>query len=68
MGKVKKEIDKMLAASLIFPMDRVESISPIVIQDKKDSNDIKFCVDYRSLLTVLDLLTCQGISLVRSAN
>jgi hypothetical protein len=33
--KVKKEVDKILAARLIFPIEEVEWISPIVIQSKK---------------------------------
>jgi len=33
----------------MFPIDEVEWISPIVIQDKKDSNEIQECVYYCSL-------------------
>lgn len=33
--KVKREIDRMLAAGLIFPVDKSDWISPIVIQIKK---------------------------------
>jgi hypothetical protein len=47
--KVKKEIDKMLAAGLIFPLDEVEWINPIVIHSKKGTDDIKVCMDYRGL-------------------
>jgi hypothetical protein len=47
--KVKKEIDKMLEASLIFAVEEAEWVSPIVIQRKKDTEDIKVCVDYKSL-------------------
>lgn len=47
--KVKREIDKMSAAGLIFPVDDTEWISPIIIQDKKDSDNIRVCVDYHSL-------------------
>ena len=35
--KVKKEVDKILVARLIFPIEEVEWISPIVIQSKKDT-------------------------------
>lgn len=38
--KVKMEIDKMLAAGLIFPVEEVEWVSPIVIQNKKDKSEI----------------------------
>jgi hypothetical protein len=47
--KVKKEIDRMLAAGLIFLVDEAEWISPIIIQRKKGTNDIRVCVDYMSL-------------------
>lgn len=47
--KVKKEIDKMLKAGLIFLVDEAEWVSPIVIQDKKDAMEISVCVDYHSL-------------------
>jgi hypothetical protein len=47
--KVKKDIDKMLAAKLIFVVEEAEWVSSIVIQRKKDIEDIRVCVDYRSL-------------------
>ena len=47
--KVKAEIDKMLAAGLIFPMKEAEWVSPIIIQNKNDKAEICVCVDYRSL-------------------
>jgi hypothetical protein len=47
--KVKKEIEKMLEAGLIFPVEEAEWVSPIVIQRKKDTEDIRVYVDYRSL-------------------
>jgi hypothetical protein len=47
--KVKKEIGRMLATTLILPMDEAEWISAILIQRKKVTNDIRFCVNYRSL-------------------
>jgi hypothetical protein len=37
---VKKEIDRMLTAGMIFPVDKVEWISPIMIQTKKGMDDI----------------------------
>jgi hypothetical protein len=43
--KVKKEIDKMLGVGLIFPVEEAEWVSPIVIQSKKDTEDIRVCVD-----------------------
>jgi hypothetical protein len=47
--KVKKEIDHMLVAGLIFPVDEAEWINPIFIQSKKGMKDIRVCVDYQSL-------------------
>jgi hypothetical protein len=47
--KVKKEIDNMLEAGLIFVVEEVEWFNPIVIQRKKGTKDIRVCVDYRSL-------------------
>jgi hypothetical protein len=47
--KVKKEVDKMLEEGLIFAVEEVEWVSLIVIQSKKDTNDIRVCVDYISL-------------------
>ena len=47
--KVKADIDKMLKAGLIFPVEEAEWVSPIVIQSKKEKSEIRVCVDYRSL-------------------
>ena len=47
--KVKKEIDCMLAAVLIFAVEESEWISPIVIQSKKGTEYIRVCLDFRSL-------------------
>ena len=38
--KVKKDIDRMLAARLFFPVDKAEWINPIIIQTKKGTDDI----------------------------
>ena len=47
--KVKKEIDKMLEAGFIFAVEEAEWVSPIVIQIKKGTEDIRVYVDYISL-------------------
>ena len=47
--KVKKEIDNMLEACLIFPVEEAEWVSSIVIHSKKDTKDIRVYVDYKSL-------------------
>jgi hypothetical protein len=47
--KFKKEIDKMLEAGLIFVVEEAEWVNPIVIQRKKDTEDIRVYVDYKIL-------------------
>ena len=47
--KVKDEIDKMLAAGIIEPMEESEWVSPMVVQEKKTKGDIRICVDLRKL-------------------
>jgi hypothetical protein len=47
--KVKREIEKMLEARLTFAMEEAEWVSPIVIQRKKGTEDIRVCVDYKIL-------------------
>jgi len=47
--KVKKELDKMLAAGLIFLIEEAEWVSPIVIQSKKDTKYIQVSLDYQIL-------------------
>jgi hypothetical protein len=47
--KVKREIDKMLEAGLIFSLEEAEWVSPIVIQRKKGTEDTRVYVDYISL-------------------
>jgi hypothetical protein len=39
----------MLEARLIFAIEEVEWVSPIVIQIKKGTEDIRVCVEYISL-------------------
>jgi hypothetical protein len=47
-AKVKEEIDKLLKAGFIYPVDRAEWLSPIVIVPKKNGK-LRVCVDYRKL-------------------
>ena len=54
---VKKEIDNMLAAGIIYPIDQSEWESPMVIQPKKhDPTRLRICVDFRELnkVTLID--------------
>ena len=47
---VKKEIDNMLAACIIYPIDQSEWASPMVVQPKKhDPTKLRICVDFREL-------------------
>ena len=47
--KVKDEIDRMLKADIIEPVEESEWIRPMVVQDKKQGRGIKICVDLRNL-------------------
>ena len=47
---VKKEINNMLAAGIIYPIDQSEWASPMVVQPKKhDPTRLRICVDFREL-------------------
>jgi hypothetical protein len=46
--KVKIELDRMLKAGIIEPIEESEWISPMVVQDKK-TGEIGICVDLRNL-------------------
>jgi hypothetical protein len=46
--KVKIELDKMLEAGIIEPVEESEWISPMVVQDKK-TEEIRICVDIREV-------------------
>jgi hypothetical protein len=46
--KVKIELDQMLEAGIIEPVEELEWISPMVVQDKK-TGEIRICVDLRKL-------------------
>jgi hypothetical protein len=46
--KVKIELDRMLEAGIIEPVEESEWISPMVVQDKK-TGEIRICVDLRKL-------------------
>lgn len=47
---VKKEIEAMLAARIIYPVDQSEWTSPMVVQPKKhDPKKLRICVDFKWL-------------------
>ena len=43
--KVKYEIDKMLVACIIEPVEESEWVSHMVVQEKKNKGEIRICVD-----------------------
>jgi hypothetical protein len=47
-AKVKEEIDKLLKAGFIYPVDRAEWLSSIMIVPKKNGK-LRVCIDYRKL-------------------
>ena len=54
---VKKDIDNMLTAGIIYPIDQLEWESPMVVQPKKHGLEkLRICVDFRELnkVTLID--------------
>ena len=54
---VKKDIDNMLVAGIIYPIYQSKWASPMVIQPKKhDLTKLRICVDFRELnkVTLVD--------------
>ena len=47
--KVKVELDRMLDAGIIEPIEESKWIKPIVIQDKKTTGEAIICVNLRKL-------------------
>ena len=47
--KFRAELDRMLEAGVIEPVEESEWISLIVVQDKKTSGEVRICVDLRKL-------------------
>ena len=47
--KVFLELDKVLAAGIIEPMEESDWVSLMVVQEKKKKDEIKICVDLRKL-------------------
>jgi hypothetical protein len=47
--KVCLELDKMLAAGIIEPVEESDWVSPMVVQEKKQKDEIRICVDLRKL-------------------
>jgi hypothetical protein len=47
--KVCLELDKMLVAGIIEPVEESDWVSPMVVQEKKQKDEIRICVDLRKL-------------------
>ena len=47
--KVRMDLDKMLPAGIIEPVEESEWVSPMVVQEKKTKGEIRICVDLRKL-------------------
>jgi len=47
--KVHVELDKMLATGIIEPMEQSNWISPMVVQEKKQKDEIRISMDIRKL-------------------
>lgn len=50
MGKLKKELEKLTEEKIISKMTvPTEWVNPIVVTNKKNSDDIRLCIDFRHL-------------------
>ena len=47
--KFRMELDKMLAAGIIEPVEESEWVIPMVVQEKKTKGEIRICVDLMKL-------------------
>ena len=47
--KVRLELDKMLAVGIVEPMEESDWVSPMVVQEKNQKDEIRICVDLRKL-------------------
>jgi len=47
--KIPLELDKMLVAEIIEPVEEFDWVSPIVVQEKNKKDEVRICVDLRKL-------------------
>ena len=47
--KVRIELDKMLVAGIIEPVEESDWVSPMVVQEKKKLEEIRICMDLKKL-------------------
>jgi len=45
--KVHLELEKILAAGIIEPMEESDWLSPMVVQDKNQKDEIRICMDLK---------------------
>ena len=48
-AKVHEELDKMLAARIIDPVEESDWVSPMLVQEEKQKGEIRICMDLRKL-------------------
>ena len=48
-NKVKLYLDKIIVAGIIEPLEELEWMSPMVVQETKTQGEIRICVDLRKL-------------------
>jgi hypothetical protein len=66
--KVKIELDRMMEAWIIEPVEESEWISPMVVQDRK-TGEINICVDLRCWVCVIFFAcVCVGMSDLTTAS
>jgi hypothetical protein len=49
IGRVKEEVDRLLQAGFIQPCHYADWVSNIVSVEKKNTENIRICVDFRNL-------------------
>lgn len=47
--KVRLGVDKMLETGIIEPVEESDWVSPMVVQEKKQKDEIRICMDLRKL-------------------
>jgi len=47
--RVHSELDKILAIGIIEPVEESDWVSPIVVQEKKQKEEIRICIDLKKL-------------------
>lgn len=48
-AKVREELDKILVAGIIEPVEESNWVSPMIVQEKKQKGEIRICMDLQKL-------------------